>query len=193
VLKLVRFSGIGGAIVWLIGLPVIGFSGVISSDGEYFSMGIVAAMVGLITAPLGVAESSPRARPLSHMTRVVGATACVGLVVTGVLLVAGASGSLGERAPTWVIPAAEVALAVFFLWVLLATYSAHRSKTAGRTAWWLAVLAVVSFLITLVFPLLGPGVTSTNAAIPFELVLLLLLWLCPPAWLIVIAVAMRTL
>jgi hypothetical protein len=82
-------------------------------------------------------------------------------------------------------------LSVFFLCVLLATYSAHRSKNVGRTAWWLAGLAVVSFLITLLFPLLGPGFTSTNAAIPFEVVLLLLLWLCPPAWLIVIAVAIR--
>jgi len=104
-----RVSSAAAAIVWLVGLPMVGLAGVIPSDAEYFTMGIVAAALGLVTAPLVVAYAHPALRSLSPIVPVIGLTGCAGLLMIGALLMAGSTGLLGERAPTWVLPAAELA------------------------------------------------------------------------------------
>lgn len=190
-----RFSSVVGAVVWLVGLVFVGFSGAIfTSDSTYFWFGVLAALIGLATTP--VALTYPAASPaLSRVVKGSGVMVCAVLVLTGALLVAGSSGWLGDRAPGWLPSTAEIGTLALFGWVLLASYSSRRSITLGGWVFWLGMLVGATVLIpTLVSVLvffLDPGFTFTNATVLLDLVLYGLVWLCFPAWLIAFAVRMR--
>jgi hypothetical protein len=198
VVTIARFSNIVGAIVWIIGLPLVALSTVpFSSDATYFAFGAVSVLVGFATTPLVLAYPalSPAPEPLVGLVRVMGVAVCVVLVVTGALLMAGSTGLLGDRAPNWVPDAPVIGLVAFFVWVLLASYSTRRSTILGRWVFWLGILAggsllVASFISALV-SFLDLGFIATDATIPFDLALDLLAWLCLPAWLMALTVRMR--
>ncbi len=191
-----RFSSVVGAIVWIVGLPIFGVSSgiFISSDAAYFWFGVVTALTGLAATPVALTyPASPV--PLGCAVRGLGVIACVGLLVTGALLVGGASGWLGDRAPHWITSAPEICLTMFFVWVLLASYFARRSTTLGRPVFWLGMLAGASFLALILISLLvfyfDPGFIFTNETTDLSLISSVLIWLCLPAWLIAFAVRMR--
>lgn len=121
-----------------------------------------------------------------------GIVASLALVFSGLALVAGAIGYLGDKAPNWIADAPGIGLVGFFVWVVLASYVARDSKSLGRSIYWLGIVAGGSVLIpalfyTMVF-VLNLSFVSTNATIPFELLSGLLVWLCLPIWLIVLAI-----
>ncbi len=193
-----RFSNIVGAIVWILGLPLVALSSVpFSSDATYFAFGAVTVLVGLATTPLVLAYPalSPAPAPLVGLVRAMGVAVCVALVVTGGLLVAGSTGLLGDKAPSWVPDAPAIGVVAFFIWILVASYSTRRSTILGRWVFWLGILAggsvLVATFISALVSFLDPGFIATDATIPFDLVLVLFTWLCLPAWLIALTVRMR--
>lgn len=198
VVTIARFSNIVGAIVWIIGLPLVALSTVpFSSDATYFAFGAVSVLVGFATTPLVLAYPalSPAPEPLVGLVRVMGVAVCVVLVVTGALLMAGSTGLLGDKAPSWVPDAPVVGVVAFFTWILVASYSTRRSAILGRSVFWLGILAggwvLVSTFISVLVSFLDPGFMATDATIPFDLALVFFIWLCLPAWLIALTVRMR--
>ncbi|HEV2034697.1 MAG TPA: hypothetical protein VGU71_10970 [Candidatus Dormibacteraeota bacterium] len=196
-ITIARISSVVGAVVWIVGLPIYAASSgiFVSSDLAYFWFGVVTALTGLFATPVALAyPASPV--PWSYAVRGLGAVACVGLLVTGALLVAGASGWLGDRPPHWITSAPEIFLTMFFVWVLLASYCARRSVTLGRLVSWLGTLAGSSFLVLFLVSLLvsyyDPGFVFTNGTSELSLVLSFLIWWFLPAWLIVFAARMRS-
>jgi hypothetical protein len=191
-----RFSSIVGAAVWVLGLPVVVvYSIPFSNDATYFAFGLVIAFLGLATTPTVLAYPASSSWMDTSIVRGLGVVACVALVVTGALLVAGSAGLLGERAPSWVPDATVIAVAGYFAWILVASYSTRRSTVLGRWVFWLGMLAGLSILLsTLISALLfflDPGFMVTNATIPLLMISSLLTWLALPIWLIALTVRMR--
>jgi hypothetical protein len=124
-------------------------------------------------------------------SRAVGLVVYALLVVTAILLTIGVGGGLGERAPRWVAPAAEIAWVAFLIWIVLASFTARDSSASGRAMLWLGAAFGVTVFLTLagsalVF-YLNTGFVYTNATILPSLLLALVIWLCPAAWFIVLA------
>jgi hypothetical protein len=189
---LARFSSVLGATVWVLGLPLVVASSVpFASDGTFFLFGLVSVLLGLAVMPIALTYPPRSPGWLISVVRGVGVMACVALVATGVLLVGGSTGLLGNRAPSWISGAPLVGLIGFFVWVLLASYSAHRSTTFGRWVFWLGILAAASVLVPIVISVLvfflDPGFMDTNATIPLSLLSAVLTWWCLPIWLIALA------
>ena len=197
VVTIARFSSVVGAVVWIVGLPIYAASAgiFISTDASYFWFGLVTALTGLFATP--VAWIYP-AQPLllSYTVRWLGVVASIGMLATGALLVAGASGWLGDKAPQWITSAPEIFLTMFFVWVLLASYLARRSTMLGRTVFWLGMLASAAFLALILISALvfyyDPGFVLTNGTSELSLILSVLIWWSLPAWLIVFAARMRS-
>lgn len=193
--KIARVSSVVAAAVWIVGLPIFGVSSgiFISSDASYFWFGVVTALTGLAATPVALTYPLPSG-PLSYAVRGLGVIACVGLLVTGALLVAGASGWLGDRPPHWITSAPEIFLTMFFVWVLLASYFARGSTTLGRLVYRLGTLAGATFLVFILVSLLfyyDPGFVFTNAMADPSLILSVVIWCGLPCWLIAFAVRMR--
>jgi hypothetical protein len=197
VVTFARVSSVVGAVVWIVGLPIYAASAgiFISSDASFFWYGLVTALTGLFATPVALTYPAPRV-PLSYAVRGLGVVACVGMLMTGTLLVAGASGWLGDRAPHWITATPEIFLTLFFVWVLLASLFGRRSTTLGRSVYWLGMLAASSFLVLILISLLvfyyDPGFVITNGTSELSLVLSFAIWLSLPAWLVVFAARMRT-
>lgn len=187
-----RFSAVLGAIVWLLGLPLIAVSAVpFTSDATFFVFGLLSVLLGLAGTPIALTYPASSPTRLISIVRGIGVMACIALVATGVLLVGGSTGLLGNRAPSWISGAQVVGLIGFFVWVLLASYSARRSTTFGRWVFWLGILAAASVLVPIVITVLvfflDPGFMDTNATIPLSLLSAVLTWWCLPIWLIALA------
>jgi hypothetical protein len=190
-----RVCCVTAAVVWVLGLPVVALSSVpFSSDGSYFLLGLVIVLVGLAEAPIALAYPGPRGLLLGEIVPGLGIVTSLALVLSGFGLIAGAIGYLGDKAPSWVAGLAGLGLVGFFVWVVLASYVARDSESLGRSIYWLGILAGGSVLIpalfyTMVF-FLNINFVSTNATIPFQLLSSVLVWLCLPIWLIVLAIRM---
>jgi hypothetical protein len=194
--KVARFTSVLGAIVWLLGLPLIGVSAALFfSDGSFYLVGALSVLLGLVAAPIALAHPAESGGPSVVIARGLGLVASGALVVTGALLVAGSTGRLGNTAPGWIPGAAAIGLIGFFVWVLVASLSTRHSTTLGQGVFWLGILAGASVLVpTLISVLLfffDPGYISTNSTIPFDLLLALLTWLSLPIWLIALAVRLQ--
>jgi hypothetical protein len=191
-----RLSSVAGAIVWLLGLPLITLSSVpFTSDATFYLFGILIVLLGLAGAPVALAYPSESAGRSVSIIRGLGVIVCAVLVVTGALVVAGSTGRLGDRAPGWIPGASLIGLIGFFAWVLLASFSTRRSTTLGRGASWLGLFAGASVLVPVVISVLlfffDPGFILTDATVPLQLLSALLVWVCLPAWLIVFAVRLH--
>jgi hypothetical protein len=191
-----RFSSILGAIVWVLGLPVVAIYSVpFTSDATYLVFGVVVALLGLAAVPIALTYPFTSSGPLIRTVKGLGVLACVVLVVCGALLIAGSTGLLGDKAPSWITEAPVIGVIVFFVWVLLVSVFARRSTTLGPWVFWLGILAGASVLVpilvsALVF-FLDPAFIATDATIPLDLLLTLLTWWSLPIWLIALAVKMR--
>ncbi|MEA2645520.1 MAG: hypothetical protein QOE92_603 [Chloroflexota bacterium] len=191
--KITGVSAGAAAVVWLVGLPLIALAGVIpGSDAPYGWMGTIGVLLGLTVAPAAAIGVGRREGALNMFSRAAGLVACAVLAVTGVVLTIGVAGALGERAPSWVAPAAQIAWVAFLIWIVLASFLAHDSSAPGRAMLWLGVAVGVSVFLTiagsaLVF-YLNPGFVYTNETILPSLLLALVMWLCPAAWFIVLAI-----
>jgi hypothetical protein len=197
VVTIARVSSVVGAVVWIVGLPIYAASSgiFVSSDLAYFWFGVVTALTGLFATPVALTyPASPL--PLRYLVGGLGVVACVGLLVTGAVLAAGASGWLGDRPPHQITSAPENFLTIFFVWVLLASYFARRSTTLGRLVFWLGTFAGSSFLVLFLISLLvtyyDAGFVFGNGTPELILVLSFLTWWFLPAWLIVFAARMRS-
>ena len=191
-----RVSSVVGAVVWIVGLPIFAVSsGIFITDASYFWFGLVTALTGLFATPVAWIYPAPPV-PLSYVIRGLGVVACIGMLVTGALLVAGASGWLGDKPPHGITSAPEIFLTLFFVWVLLASYFARRSTMLGRTVFWLGMLASAAFLALILIPALvfyyDPGFVLTNGTSELNLILSVLIWWSLPAWLIVFAARIRS-
>jgi hypothetical protein len=120
---------------------------------------------------------------------------CALLVLTGILLRIGAEGGSGDRAPSWVAPAAEIVWVALFIWMLLTSIRARQASIRGRAMFWLAMATGASLLVTIVATALASyliaGFVYTNGTILPLLLLGLLIWLCPAAWLAIFALRLR--
>jgi hypothetical protein len=184
------------AVVWLAGLPMLALAGAIpGSDAPYAWMGTIGVLLGLTLAPGAAVGVRRTADPLNDVSRGVGLVVCALLVLTGILLRIGAEGGLGERAPSWVAPAAEIAWVALFIWILLTSIGAHQASVRGRAMFWLAMATGASLLVTIVATALAsyliPGFVYTNGTILPFLLLGLLIWLCPAAWLAIFALRLQ--
>jgi hypothetical protein len=197
VVTIARVSSGVGAVIWIVGLPI--FFGVssgvfVTSDAAYFWFGLVTALTGLFATPVALTYPAPP-DALTYAVRGLGVTACVGLLVTGALLVAGASGWLGDMPPHWITSAPDIFLTMFFVWVLLASYFARGSTTLGRLVYRLGMSAGASFLVLVLISLLvfyyDPGFVFTNGTSDLSLILSVVIWWGLPAWLIVFGARMR--
>jgi hypothetical protein len=191
-----RISGMVGATIWVLGLPVVViYSTPFSSDASYFTFGVVIALLGLATTPTVLAYPASSSARRTRLVRGLGLVACAALVATGALLVAGSIGLLGDTAPSWVSDNTVIAVAGFFVWILLASYSTRRSAMLGRLVFWLGLVAGASILAPTVISALlffvDPGFIVTNATIPLLMISSLLTWLALPIWLIALTVRMR--
>jgi hypothetical protein len=194
-LTIARISSIAAAIVWALGLPLVAISAFpFSSDPTYFLFGLVSMLVGLAAIPIALAYPGPSPARLTMVVRVSGAIASLTLVLTGTVLVSGAVGFLGDRAPLWITDASLFGLLGFFAWILLASYSTRTSNSLGGWVFWLGLLAGVSvpipILVSLLLSFLEPSYTDTNATIPFVMISALATWLCLPAWLVALSLRM---
>jgi hypothetical protein len=191
----VKIAGVSvgaAAVVWLVGLPLISLAGVIpGSDAPYGWMGTIGVLLGLTVAPAAAIGVGRNDGPLKVFSRGAGLVICGVLVVTAILLTIGVAGGLGERAPLWVAPAAEIAWLAFLIWIVLASIAANDSSAPGRAMLWLgAALGVSVFLMiagSAVLSYLSPGFVYTNETILPSLLLGLVIWLCPAVWFIVLA------
>ena len=118
-----------------------------SNDAEYALAGIVGGVVGVTLAPVVAAYPQAILPSLRYAIRVAGFAACLALLATGVLLVLGASGSLGERAPGWITSAFGLALVSLFVWILTANVFMTRNARLDGAVRWLVILAGASFLL----------------------------------------------
>jgi hypothetical protein len=196
VVSVARFTSIAAAVVWVLGLPFTLISAApFSSDATYFIFGLLIALLGIASTPIALAYPVPSGTPRTRLVRVLGAIACLALVLTGTLLAGGSAGLLGDTAPTWITGAAVIGLLGFFVWILLANLSTRRSAM-GRWVFWLGIAASASILVptsivAVVTFVLGPSLTFTNATIPLAIGSDLTIWLFLPAWLVALAVRMR--
>jgi hypothetical protein len=193
---LARFSSLIGAIVWVLGLPVVAIYSVpFTSDATYLVFGGVVALLGLAAVPIALAYRFTSSGPLISMIRALGVLTCVALVVSGALLIAGSTGLLGDKAPSWITEAPVIGVIGFFVWVLLVSVSTRRSTTLGPWVFWLGILAgasvLVPILISALLFFLDPAFIATDATIPVDLLLTLMTWWCLPIWLVAFAVKMR--
>lgn len=196
-LRVARFTSIAAAVVWLVGLPftliaALPFS---SSDATYLTFGLLITLMGVAAMPVALAYPGRAWIQLTRLVRVSGAIACLALVLMGALLTSGAAGLLGDAAPAWITDGAVIALAGFFVWILLASLSSRRSAM-GRWVFWLGVAASASILVpTAVVAvatfLFGPNLTFTNATVPLAIGSDVAIWLFLPAWLVALTVRMR--
>ena len=195
IVALARFTSVLAAVLWLAGLPYVSLAGAIPSDAEYFAWGGLGVLVGAATLPLASIYPGSFTGRWVRPVRAAGVMICVGLVVTGVLLVSGATGGLGSRAPGWVSPAGDIAVIAFFAWVVVAGNSARRSPTLGRAPFWLGLLGGGAFLLQILVAAVEvnifPNATSTDWTALLLLVPFALYWLCIPAWFVVLASRMR--
>jgi hypothetical protein len=192
-----RFSNILGAIVWVLGLPlVVVYSVPFVSDATYFMFGGVIALLGLAVLPLVFAYPFRASGPLIRMVRGFGLLACLVLVVGGALLIGGSTGRLGDTAPSWIADAPLYGVIGFFVWILLVSSFTPRSTALGL---WVASFGIFAggsvlapILISILVFWLNPAFISTDATIPFDLLGSLLAWWGLPIWLIALAVKMRS-
>jgi hypothetical protein len=192
-----RFSNILGAIVWVLGLPlVVVYSVPFVSDATYFMFGAVIALLGLAALPIALAYPFTTSGLLISVTRGLGVLACVALVVGGGLSVGGSIGLLGHTAPSWIADAPLYGVIGFFVWILLISSFTPSSTTLGLWVAWFGILAGASVLAPIVISVLvfwlNPTFISTDATIPLDLVLSLWAGWCLPLWLIALAAKMRT-
>jgi hypothetical protein len=191
-----RFSNILGAIVWVLGLPlVVAYSTGLTSDAMYLVSGGVIALLGLAVVPLVFAYPFRTSGPLIRMVRGLGLLACVVLVVGGALLIGGSTGRLGDTAPSWIPDVTLYGVIGFFVWILLISSFTPRSTALGLWVAWFGILAGASVLAPIVISVvvfwLNPSFITTDATIPLDLLLTLLTWWGLPIWLIALAVKMR--
>ena len=185
-----RVGGTLGAAVWIAGVPLVGLAGVIPSDAEYSLIGGVGILLGCCFVPVALADpsdSTQRNWPVAWGWT--GAALGAILVAASALLVLGARGDLGARAPEWVADFAGLALIAVFGWVLVASVLRGRSGR-GRAVYLLGVVTggtvVVSSLLSAVQAALFPNFTITNAAIPVVFLVAAIMWLGLPAWLLAV-------
>jgi hypothetical protein len=190
-IRISRFSSIVGAAVWFLGVPMVGFAGVIPSDSSYFWEGILTALVGTAIFPVTLAYADLRATTTTRVVGIFGAVASVSLTVTGGLLIGGSLGLLGQSAPGWIITGNGIGLIGLYLWILLATVSGRTSVGVDRPVFWLGLLTSATFLLLVAVSAVQfiyfPNAIDTNATLPLVAAAALSLWLCLPAWLLAVA------
>ncbi len=189
---LARASCAISAGVWLLGMPLL-FASPFTSDFEYLLIGVLSALLGLMLPPVIWVFGSLSAKWLRTFVLILGASVCIGLIVTGLLLVLGASGRLGERAPAWLGSTAGLSLVALFPWVLLASLATRSSAILGPAVFRLGVFASACGLGFAAFfsGLFIPGFVFTDATLLFEVLPAILCWLCPPAWFVLLAIRIR--
>jgi hypothetical protein len=163
-------------------------SGAIPSDAEFALMGVVGTVLGCCVVPvtLGPAFNRPE-----HKWLILGWTgAALGglLAASSVLLILGARGDLGARAPEWIADLSGAMLIALICWIVIASVLGRRLPL-GQWPYLLGVVcgcACLALLLVAAFYAM-PGFVITNANVGVELVLVLIVWITVPAWLLTVA------
>jgi len=190
-----RAAAIGSALsalVVLAGFPLVSMSSVIpGSDAPYLTTALVSVLLGLTLAPAAFVDYRRMPGPLRVLGRHSGLVVAGLLVVTGGLLWMGASGVLGERAPSWVAPAAAVAWCSFYGWTSLSSIASRNSSRVDRSLFWLGAAAgaavALLLLVSIAMFYFVPGYVETGAGIVPILLVSVLTRLTPVAWLLTFA------
>ena len=190
-----RFTGAVGAVIWLVGTPVVAIAAVpFPSDAEYLYMGILAALLGLTLAPVVLAIGGPMPSPKRTVVRLSGLAVCIALILSGVVLLAAVQGWLGEAVAHQTPSAAISVFIALFVWIGLASYALRGSTTIERWTFRLGLISgascVVPVLISIVMFYFAKDFVFTNATVLPILLFDLLLWASLPAWLTAVVFGM---
>jgi hypothetical protein len=178
-------AGFAGAFVWVIGLLLSAEAGVVlASDSSYFWEGALGGALGLLLVPVAVASAKGRA------LRVGGVAISLATSATGVALMLGAVGTLGEIPPGWIVPASEACLVTLLAWMALTSYRGRDSRSLGKAVFSAGLLiggALLIGLAVLVFPY-----THTNSTAAIDGLIALLVIACVPVWLVTVGIRLWT-
>ena len=176
------FANCAGALVWVVGLFLVEFTGggILPSDVEYFWIGAVGSALGILLIPVALV-ASPKL-----LVQGTGLIICVAMVITGVLLILGATGILGVPAPAWIRTWSAPPFVALFVWILFASLLERRRSQLGPVVAWLAVVNG-AVLLVLVGISLHPY-THTNETELVDGLLTLFLFFSLPAWLMAVAI-----
>ena len=140
-----RFTGALGAVIWLVGTPVVAIAAVpFPSDAEYLYMGILAALLGLTLAPVVLAIGGPMPSPKRTVVRLSGLAVCIALILSGVVLLAAVQGWLGEAVAHQTPSAAITVFIALFVWIGLASYALRGPTTIERWTFRLGLISGAS-------------------------------------------------
>jgi hypothetical protein len=187
--RLAPFAGGVAAVVWAVGFFFSGFASPLGTlDSFFYFSGITTALVGLLLIPLVLALWRPMSQP-RVLLNLGGIGIVIALISTGLLLIAGATGKLGDRAPNIIPVVWSAALGLFFIWILVTSFT-WRGELGAAPLWLGIVLAIAAILIAIGIPI--PEIASNrlvNLSFIGYLVLFILLpagtvWLAIPGWLI---------
>jgi hypothetical protein len=174
-------AGFAGAFVWVVGLLLSAEAGaVLPSDASFFWEGALGGALGLLLVPVAAASAEGRA------LRVGGLAISLATSATGVALMLGASGNLGETAPGWIVPASEACLVTLLAWMALTSYRGRDSRSLGKAVFSAGLLiggTLLIGLVVLVFPY-----THTNSTVPIDGLIALLFIACVPVWLVTVGI-----
>lgn len=190
-ITIARVGSVLAAAVWLFGLPIVVMSAApFTSDVTYQLIGDLVTVLGLAMTPTVFAYPVKAQVRLGRVVRVLGLLACMAMVVTGAALIGASVGLLGERAPGWIPNSTVFAVTGLFLWVLIAGYSTRHSASLGGWPFWLAEICAASWLGAALLPAVTALQTGATGSV--EAISSLLTWVLLPAWLITLAVRMRS-
>src|SRR5207302_2522205 len=119
------------------------------SDAPYAWMGIIGIMLGITVAPAAAVGVGRYRASFAGPSRFAGLAVCAILVFTAIVLTIGAAGGLGERAPSWVAPVAEIAWVALFSWMVMVSFAAREPSPLGRATLRLGTVLGASGLLTI--------------------------------------------
>src|SRR5260370_40141632 len=194
-LRTARFSGALAAVIWLVGTPVVAIAGVpFPSDAEYVYMGLLATLLGFTLAPVVLAIGEPMRSRKRTVVRLSGLVVCIGLILSGVVLLAAVQGWLAEDVAHQSPSMAITVFIALFVWIGLASYALRGPTTVERWTFRLGVLSgascVVPVLIGIVIFYFAKDFVFTNATVLPILLFDLLVWTSLPAWLMAVVFGM---
>jgi hypothetical protein len=168
------------AFVWVLGLVfAAGASAIVPTDASYFWQGAAGAAVGLLLIP--IVRASARHRLLQFL----GSAVAVALVLTGTILVLGASRLLGEHAPRWIVPTATAPFIALFAWIAITSYDSRGRAGLGAAVLAFGVLNALAVPIGILIWI--DPYTHTNANAPIDFLIELVVLSAAPGWMVAVS------
>ncbi len=168
-----------GALVWVAGLLLSAEAGaVLPSDASYFWQGAVGGALGLLLVPIALVSAKDRALSVG------GIAISLATSATGVALMLGAAGNLGDSAPGWILPASEVCLVVLLAWMSLTSCRGRDSRSLGKAVFSAGLLIAGALVVGGL--VLAVPYTHTNGTVAIDGLIALLFIACVPLWFVTV-------